>query len=95
MDSILQSRKECYMCRTTLNLAKHHVFYGTANRKLSEKYGLTIWLCPEHHNMSDKGIHFNKPLDLQIKQIAQREFEDTYGHEEFMRIFGRNYIDSK
>ena len=81
------------MCRTTLNLAKHHVFYGTANRKLSEKYGLTIWLCPKHHNMSDKGIHFNKPLDLQIKQIAQREFEDTYGHDEFLRIFGRNYLD--
>lgn len=42
--------------------------------------------------MSDAGIHFNKAIDLQVKQIAQREFEDTYGHEEFMRIFGKNYL---
>lgn len=42
--------------------------------------------------MSDHGVHFNKPLDLQIKQIAQREFEDTYGHDDFMKIFGKNYL---
>ncbi len=79
------------MCHRTGDLHKHHVF-GAANRKWSEKYGLWIWLCPEHHNMSDEGIHFNKPLDLQVKQIAQREFEDTHTHDDFMRIFGRNYL---
>jgi hypothetical protein len=42
--------------------------------------------------MSDHGVHFNKPLDTQLKQIAQREFEDTYGHDEFIRIFGKNYL---
>jgi len=79
------------MCRRTDVLHKHHVF-GGPNRKWSEYYGLTIWLCPKDHNMSDKGIHFNKPLDLQIKQIAQKEFEDTYDHEKFMEIFGRSYL---
>ena len=91
MDSIIQTRKECFMCRTTQNLHCHHVF-GGPNRKWSEKYGLKIWLCAKHHNMSDAGIHFNKALDLQVKQIAQREFEDTYTREEFMRIFGKNYL---
>ena len=42
--------------------------------------------------MSDQGIHFNKALDREVKQIAQREFEDTYSREEFMRIFGKNYL---
>lgn len=79
------------MCDRTEGLHDHHIF-GAANRKWSEKFGLKIWLCPKHHNMSDEGVHFNKALDLQIKQIAQREFEDTYGHEEFMRIFGKNYL---
>lgn len=91
MDSILQSYKECYMCHMVGDLHKHHIF-GGPNRKWSDKYGLWIWLCPKHHNMSDAGVHFNKPLDLQVKQIAQREFEDTYGHDKFMQIFGRNYI---
>lgn len=91
MDSIIQNYKECFMCHRTEGLHSHHIF-GAANRKWSEKYGLKIWLCPEHHNMSDAGVHFNKALDLQIKQIAQREFEDTYTREEFIKIFGKNYL---
>lgn len=87
----MQSDKYCYMCHKPDGLHKHHVF-GAANRKWSEKYGLWIWLCPTHHNMSDQGIHFNKALDLEVKQIAQREFEDTYSREDFMRIFGKNYL---
>ena len=91
MDSILQTQKECYMCRTTQDLHEHHIF-GGPNRKWSEKYGLKIWLCAKHHNMSDAGIHFNKALDREVKQIAQREFEDSHTREEFMQIFGRNYL---
>lgn len=91
MESIIQIHKECFMCHRTGDLHSHHIF-GGPNRKWSEKYGLKIWLCPEHHNMSDAGVHFNKALDLQIKQIAQREFEDTYTREDFMRIFGKNYL---
>lgn len=91
MESIIQIHKECFMCHRTGDLHSHHIF-GGPNRKWSEKYGLKIWLCPEHHNMSDNGVHFNKALDLQIKQIAQREFEDTYTREDFMRIFGKNYL---
>lgn len=91
MESIIQIHKECFMCHRTGDLHSHHIF-GGPNRKWSEKYGLKIWLCPEHHNMSDNGVHFNKALDLQIKQIAQREFEDTYTHADFMRIFGKNYL---
>ena len=40
--SILQNKKECYITGSTYNLHKHHVFEGTANRKLSEQDGL--WL---------------------------------------------------
>ena len=79
------------MCHTTGDLHRHHVF-GAANRKWSEKYGLWVYLCPKHHNMSDAGVHFNKAIDNQLKQIAQREFEDTYGHDKFMKVFGRSYL---
>lgn len=91
MDSVLQERKECLLCYRTENLHSHHVF-GGPNRRWSEKYGLKIWLCPEHHNMSDAGIHFNKDFDQTVKKMAQLYFELEHGHDAFMEIFGRNYL---
>ena len=99
MESIIQKEKECFVCRmllnlrTTRNLHSHHVFGGTANRKLSEKYGLKVWICAPHHNMSDAGIHFDKELDLKVKQHAQGVFEANLGtRDDFRRIFGKSYI---
>ena len=91
--SVIQSEKECYVCGTTYNLHDHHIIYGYANRKLSEKYGLKVWLCAEHHNMGNQGVHFNKELDTHLKEKAQEYFESNYGtREEFMEIFGRSYL---
>ena len=93
MESVLQEVKECYVCGTTYNLHSHHIIYGTANRKQSEKYGLKVWLCANHHNMSDAGVHFNKDLDLHLKRIAQEKFEGLYGaRNEFIRVFGKSYL---
>lgn len=92
MNSIIQKETECFRCRTLRDLHKHHIFGGTANRKLSEKYGLTVYLCGKHHNSSDEGIHNNPDYDLQMKQLAQMAFEQTRSRQEFMQIFGRNYL---
>lgn len=43
MKSILQTEKRSYLSGDTRWLEKHHIF-GGANRKLSEKYGLWVWL---------------------------------------------------
>ena len=91
MKSILQKNKECYVCRTTYQLEEHHIFFGTANRKQSEKCGLKVWLCAEHHR-GNSGVHHNRELDLSIKEFAQSEFEKTHSREEFIRIFGKNYL---
>ena len=88
----MQSNKKCYVCGADGVLHRHHIYAGVANRPLSEKYGCWIWLCPAHHNMSNNGIHFNKTLDLQVKQVCQSEFEKTHTRKEFMNIFGRNYL---
>lgn len=90
MKSVLQEKKECWVCERTENLHDHHIIYGSANRKKSEKYGLKVWLCPYHHNMSDEGVHFNKALDLRLKQMAQSYFETHIGSRELFREeFGR------
>lgn len=103
MQSILQTEKECYVCANHLvavdhakcsryaGLESHHVFHGTANRKLSEKHGLKVWLCQEHHR-GNTGVHNNRVLDLLLQESAQREFEETYSRQEFIKIFGKSYL---
>ena len=92
LKSVIQSEKECYICGTNYNLQSHHCIYGTSNRKQSEKYGLKVWLCQEHHT-GNMGVHFNKTIDLQLKRTAQKYFEEHYGsREEFRNIFGRSYL---
>lgn len=92
MKSILQDSKICWKCGTTINLHCHHVFSGTANRKKSEKYGMKVWLCARHHNMSAEGVHFDKQFNDELKQYAQIAFEKKYSHEKFMQEFHKNYL---
>ena len=94
MKSILQNEKECFVCHTTKDLHCHHVFEGgtNGNRKMSEKWGMKIWLCGFHHNMSDEGIHFNKELELEVKRMAQEVFEQTHTREEFRQAFNKSYL---
>lgn len=92
--SILQDKKECYITGSTKNLHKHHIFEGTANRKLSERDGLWIWLRADWHNLSDYGVHFNKELDLKLKKIAQRKWQEYYHKtkEDFIKEYGKSYL---
>ena len=89
--SIMQTKKECYVTHRTDNLHLHHIYFG-ANRKLSDKYGCTVWLTAEWHNASNHGVHFNHELDLELKEECQRRFEEVYPDLDFRTIFGRNYL---
>lgn len=95
MRSIMSNEKECFICRTTKDLHKHHIFSGTANRRQSEKYGCWVYLCADHHNMSNDGVHFNKPFDIVLKKYCQKIWEDVENNgtrEEFIHIFGKSYL---
>ena len=70
----------------------HHVIFGTSNRKWSDKYGLIVPLCAEHHRGSDLSPHFNKDFDLELKKYAQERFEEEYPELNFREIFGKNYL---
>lgn len=91
MKSILQTKRECYVCGTIFNLHDHHIYFGS-NRQNSEKYGFKVWLCAKHHNMSNEGVHFNKKLDLKLKKECQLKFEETHTRKEFMKIIHKNYL---
>lgn len=51
-----------------------------------------MYLCPAHHNMSHDSVHFNKDYDEIVKITAQRVFEKDHTREEFISIFGKNYL---
>ena len=67
----------------------HHIF-GASNKANSEKYGFLLPLSPEYHDMSDKGIHFNRDFDLCYKRKCQEYWLENIGtKEEFIRVFGK------
>jgi len=72
-------------------LELHHIF-PAANRKKSEKYGLVVWLNHFYHNEPPDGVHFNRANDLFVKRAGQIAFEEKYTREDFMRLFGKNYL---
>ena len=97
------NKEFCIMPKSSLyeterkeGLHRHEVFFGSANRKKSIKYGLVVFLKPEMHNMSNSGVHFNRQFDLQLKQIGQTAAMEYYNWTiaDFIREFGRNYIDT-
>lgn len=92
MKSIIQSNKNiCFLCGRKAQ-EEHHIFFGTANRKLSEKYGLKVYLCAYCHRISKYAVHNNKETDIKLKIIGQRKFEEEYPKLNFLEIFGKNYL---
>ena len=80
----------CLICGSP-HVEIHHCIFGTANRKVADRYGLVIALCREHHTGGLDSVHRDAGLDLQIKRIAQEAFEKKYSHDKFVEIFGKNY----
>lgn len=89
----MSNERQCWVCHDTRTLHKHHIYYGIGRRDKSEEFGCWVYLCPFHHNMSDNGVHFNKTLDLKLKQWCQRKFEEEHSREEFRQYFGRSYLE--
>lgn len=99
MKSIIQTDKKCYLCGKNAEygfnkLEDHHIFFGTANRKKSEHYGLKIWLCGHTcHRNGPNSPHKNKVVDNSLKAVAQAKFEELHGDRDlFRKEFGKSYL---
>lgn len=85
-----KDNNECYLCHKQGSLQRHEI-YGASNRTFSKALGMWINVCPCCHSK----IH-NNPLDfIPLKEEGQRIFEREYGHERFMAVFSRNYLDEE
>ena len=96
MKSIIQKNKECWYCKTTYNLENHHIYFGP-NRKVSDKNGFVVWLCNYHHTgslcgISKYSVHFNRKMNLKLKQICQSKYEENHTRDDFIRLIGRSYL---
>lgn len=91
--AIVESLDFCFVCGTMKNVEVHHCIHGTSGRKLATKYHLVVGLCSEHHR-GTYGVHgkYGHDLDETLKRVAQRTFEEKHSHEEWMQIFGKNYL---
>ena len=66
----------------------HHCIFGK-NRQNSETWGLTVRLCRScHRRLHDS----DEQLAMRYRKAAQMAFTLAYGHDEYMKIFGRNYL---
>ena len=89
--SIMQDDRRCYFCGRLSPLERHHVFAGCANRPISEREGLWVWLCHEDHT-GKYGAQYNKEKRMQLEQDAQYAYEKKHSRSEWMKLFGKNYL---
>ena len=91
--SILQDKKECYVCGTLSNIHIHEVYFGK-NRQKSIEDGCCVYLCGKHHNQSNQGVHFNHKLDNELKTIMEKKWLVYYNKttKDFIKRYGRNYL---
>ena len=82
----LPVEQECEICGYFCQCARHEIFYGTANRKLSIKWGMVIFICPACHRQ----VHDDPDLRDELEAKYQQRFEEQYPDEKFMAIFGKN-----
>ena len=86
--SIMQDEKRCFVTGSEGQLDRHHCLHGI-RRKKAEEWGCWVWLRRDiHRELHDR----NKALDRMIEQACQERFEELYGHEKFMEVFGKNYL---
>lgn len=99
--SIMQSPfygRSCYLCVLWQRdyseksiLHKHHVFMGPL-RKMSEREGFFVWLCPKHHILGKHAAHRDYDVCRMLQRTAQEIYEADHTRGEFMRLTGKSYL---
>lgn len=90
--------RECFLCGKNGSsdpLDKHHIF-GGSNRKKSERFGLTVDLCHnECHIFGKHAVHNDANVMQRLHEYGQRKAMEEHGWsiEDFIREFGRNYLE--
>lgn len=98
--SIMHAKESgfCYLCAmlngdyTYKETEEHHVVFGSDQRGLSERCGLKVYLCREHHREGPFAPHNNQEIRDMLCRIAQERFEYEFPQYSWMKIFKKNYL---
>lgn len=64
------------------------------SRKVSEKFGGIVYLCPYHHTLGGKNcVHENYELREELKREFQSRFLEDYDLDMWMKLFRKNYME--
>lgn len=83
---ITKELEHCYLCGNKKQ-ELHELIEGK-NRQVSMKYGLVIPICRKCHIL----VTNNRTLQEKLHKVAQKEFKKHYKSENFVQIFGKNYL---
>lgn len=93
--------KLCFLCGEPADyrdpLDRHHIFGGPL-RKLSEDYGLVVYL---HHNkchiFGKQAVHNNAENMMKLKQYGQAKVmaENDWTVDDFRQRFRKNYLNEE
>ena len=85
---ITKDLEKCYLCKAKKE--ELHEIYEGKNRQISMKYGLVIPICRKCHI----SVTNNKTLQEKLHKVGQKVFKKQYKTENFVQIFGKNYLDN-
>lgn len=88
--SILNNLRYCYFCGRPVQAI--HEVYGGCNRQRSIQNGFCVGLCNYHHNMSDESVHFNRDMDLELKRLYQKKYEEDHTRDDFIDLIGKSFL---
>lgn len=83
---ITKDLEHCYLCGSKKQ--DFHELIEGKNRQVSMKYGLVIPICRKCHEI----VTNDKTLQDKLHKVTQKEFKKHYKSENFVQIFGKNYL---
>ena len=83
---ITNNLEKCYLCFSKKE-DLHEVIEGK-NRQVSMQYGLVIPICRKCHEK----VTNDKTLQEKLHKVGQKVFEKHYKTENFIQVFGKNYL---
>ena len=84
----------CFLCGNYETVERHHLFSGALRHK-ADKLKLTVMLCPWCHQYDADSAHRSAETRRYLHKYGQMKAmrEQGWSVEDFIREFGRNYLD--
>lgn len=93
--SVIKSDSDdrCFFCGS-YPVVVHHIYEGK-NRKISDKNGFIVHLCPNCHTIKTDSVHGKEGLlkRIHLEKLCQLEYEKAHSRAEFMKLIGKNYLE--